>query len=78
MEFESGSRQLVDLVLDMSEQMKGLTVYDCSIRLSVLVSMNCTKATALDGLEQGILPMGGTTDKDVRRDYREWEMVIGL
>ena len=39
--------------------------------LYVLVSMNYTKATALDGLEQGVLPVGGTTDKDVRRDHRE-------
>ena len=58
--------------------MKGLTVCDCSICLSVLVSMVCTKATALDGLEQGVLPMGGTTDKDIRRDHREREMVVGL
>ena len=35
----------------------------------VLMSMNYTKATALDGLEQGVLPVGGTADKDVRRDH---------
>ena len=58
--------------------MKGLTVCDCSIRLSVLVSMNCTKTTALGGLEQGVFLVGGTADKDVRRDHREREMVIGL
>ena len=58
--------------------MKGPTVCDCSIHLSVLVSMNCTKATALDGLEQGVLSMGGITDKDVRHGHREQEMDIGL
>ena len=37
--------------------------------LYVLMSMNCTKATALDGLEQGVLPVGGTADKDVHHDH---------
>ena len=40
--------------------------------------MNCTKATVLDGLERGILPVGGTADKDVRRDHHEREMNIDL
>ena len=42
-------------------RMEELTTCNCSIRLYVLVLMNCTTATALDGLEPGIRPVAPLT-----------------
>ena len=53
-------------------------VCDCSICLYGLVSMNCTKATTLDGLEKGVLQVSGIADKNIRRGHRERKMDIDL
>ena len=77
-EFENGPRWLVGLVLDEREDVPDERTHCMRLQhppLYVLMSMNCTKPTAL---EQGMLPVGGTADKDVHRDHCEQETDIDL